>query len=248
MSVTSTQNDTTVDVRREISSDCTCGTECKRVQHGQCGKGAPPTPRVSTDVTNDSQSQMVSCDPLSAPDSRCVIPSILFTHIRHLFETAYGLILKRDLCSSKKNSYLPLHGFPRSGNKCENAVYINAPPSMMNGLIKLCKVEKIVALFVVPAWPGHLWYDFLKENATHRFILPLGQAVFPGKVGAVHAFIWDSRYDSRATDLITIHTPSIEKCMKNIYSPHQILSLQSADFLSKRPRPHFSTISCRLHM
>ncbi len=61
-------------------------------------------------------------------DTRCVITSHLFTHLKYMFETAYGLTLKRDLCGTSKNTLLSVYGFPRVNQKLENAIFINSPP------------------------------------------------------------------------------------------------------------------------
>ncbi len=115
------------------------------------------------------------------------------------------------------------------------------PPSWPDGILKWLRAAKVVSLIIVPAWPNHLWHNYLMLHATHRFMCSVG-AHYPGHtLGArIQAFIIDTRFDSRATDMVTINTPDIERLRNIIYSPHQTLSIQSAAFLKARPKAHLS--------
>lgn len=201
------------------------------------------TPPVPVGVTSPSPVKKVRETLFSfmENDTRCVINKYLFTHLKYMFETGYGMILKRDLCATSKNALLSVYGFPRLGNKLDNGVYINSPPSWMDNIIKWIKAAKVVSLIVTPIWPNHLWHNYLMMNATHRFICTVG-AAYTGHVWGVgvQAFIIDTRFDSRATDMITISTPDIDILKKIIYTPHQCLSMQSTDFLKARPKAHLS--------
>lgn len=208
---------------------------------GALAIGDPPTP-VSEKGTVSGFNADFKENPLALNDTRCVVSQRLFIHLRYMFETAYGLILKRDLCGLSKNSFLPLYGFPRRGVPMENAVYVNCLPSMIYNIIQWLTTEKVVSLIIVPVWSEHLWYKYLMKNATHRFIVSIDNDVSPnGQLASgMHAFILDTRYLSRATDIITVSVPSIVEMTKVRYCPHQILGMQSAEFLKARPKAHLS--------
>ncbi len=181
-------------------------------------------------------------DPLVLSETRCVISRHLFLRLRYMFETAYGLVLKRDLCGGSRSSLLPLYGFPRHGTRLENAVYVNCPPSMLSAVIRWLRAEKVVCLIIVPFWQEHLWYICLLRDATHKFTVSVDDATFTGSgvTCRVHAFIMDTRYVSRATDMVTVNIPSVLETESTIYTPHQVLGMQSAAFLKARPRAHLS--------
>ncbi len=99
-----------------------------RVWMAKYTEGHPPAPSGCTSSPQVTASGS-TCS-FMENDSRCVISLYLFTHLKYLFETAYGLILKRDLCGTSKNSLLPTYGFPRASQRLDNALYVtgNAPP------------------------------------------------------------------------------------------------------------------------
>ena len=93
-------------------------------------------------------------------------------------------------------------------------------PQQLSEVFSPVARSSIIALFIVPDWSTHDWHKNLTAKSSHRFILPVG-AVNPGwsDTGTTSAYILDTRYPTRASDLVTSHVPDIEKLTSKTWPP-----------------------------
>ncbi len=139
------------------------------------------------------------------------------------FEEIFGLSLDCDVFGNEKDSLLPLFG--RSNVNNDQNLLCFGNPELLSEVITFVKLQKAIAVFVVPDWSTHDWHRQLAENATHRFVLPVGSVRddwFP--TGSSSAFVWDARYDNRVTALISLKIPPVDVLSCKSWPPRQILS------------------------
>lgn len=151
------------------------------------------------------------------------------------FEEIYGLSVDCDVFGDNDYSLLPLYG--RCDVTAETTHFIFTDPAWLSDICLFLKKVKTIAIFVVPDWITHDWHRHLMEVATHRFILPLGSVSvewFAG--GSSSCFIWDTRYETRASSLISTKLPSIDILSCKLWPPRQKLS--TCDFSLPTMKTH----------
>ncbi len=148
--------------------------------------------------------------------------SVLRCLISH-FEEIYGLSVDCDVFGDDNYSLLPLYG--RSDVVGDTTLLIFTDPTLLSEIVIFLKKVKTIALLITPDWVSHDWHRHLMENATHRFILPIGSVSlewFEG--GSSSCFFWDSRYEARASPLTSTKIPSVDILACKVWPPRQRLS------------------------
>src|SRR5262249_44330935 len=147
-----------------------------------------------------------------------------------LFSEAYGLTIRRAI--GFKSPGLA-QGFPNHDDGTKAIIWAG-PAELLNTLLIWLRQVHIIALLIVPTWNDHIWFKSCEEIATHRFLFPVVTPQWQGSFG-VTAFILDTRYESRSSDLIKISLLSHEQFATKQCSPKQCLALQPCTFLLRRP-------------
>ncbi len=142
---------------------------------------------------------------------------ILFRYLQSHFEEIFGASLICDPFANSENTSLVSCASRLVVNNCYLVVW---DPQELSEVFSLVARSSIIALFVVPDWPTHDWHKSLTARSSHRFILPVG-AVNPcwSDTCSTSAYILDSRYASRASDLVTTHVPEMEKLTLKAWPP-----------------------------
>ncbi len=108
----------------------------------------------------------------------------------------------------------------------DECYFILWEPQQLDEVFSIITRSSIVVLIIVPDWSNHTWHKTLMAKATHRFVLPIG-AVTPAwsDQSSTSAFILDTRYSNRASDLITVRVPEIDKLSLKSWPPRQRLNI-----------------------
>lgn len=149
--------------------------------------------------------------------NRYMLHPILRRYLQSHFEEIFGASLTCDLFSNSDTS---------SSCCClsrlikGNCYLILADPQDFSEVFLLLVRSSIIALLIVPDWFTHSWHKTLVAKASHRFVLPVG-AVQPewSDTKSTSAYLWDTRYSSRAADLVTLRVPEIDKLALRSFPP-----------------------------
>lgn len=146
----------------------------------------------------------------------------LFRFLQSHFEEIFGASLKCDPFANTESSDLSLCVSRIIKNECYLIIW---DPQRLAEVLPLIISSSIVVLIIVPDWSTHTWHKTLMTKASHRFVLPVG-SVTPcwDDKSTSSAFILDTRYDSRASDLVTLRVPELEKLSLKSWPPRQQLS------------------------
>ncbi len=142
---------------------------------------------------------------------------ILFRYLQSHFEEIFGDSLSCEPFANSENTCLVSCAARLIKENCYLVIW---DPQELSEVILLVTRSSIIALFVVPDWSTHDWHKTLIAKASHRFILPV-DAVTPSwnDTCTSSAYIWDTRYSTRASDLVTLHVPEIEKLASKTWPP-----------------------------
>ncbi len=190
-------------------------------------------PAPADDLKHGSQplSLPIKCSPLvlqsqditKESTNRYSLHPILFRYLRFHFEEIFGASLDCELLVNAEKANILSCVSSLINNGC---YLILRDPYKLSEVFSLVAHAAIVTVFVVPDWFTHTWHKTLMAKASHRFVLPVGAVSPPWTdTGTSSAFLWDTRYPSRASDLVTLHVPEIDKLSSKTWPPRQRLSI-----------------------
>ena len=181
-----------------------------------------------------------------APTTRLKLRERVFQELRIAFEESYGRFLQIDLFARERDSFLSRCGAAAVGVATVEAECVLAVPpiEVLSIAVDCLKQLAVIALLIVPKWENHVWYSRLRERASHYFVLPIGEKLWQEcsdrewRIPHI-AFIVDFRFEKREGEIYQI---SID-CEREIPppTPREVLEMQPADFLRKRPENHLNT-------
>ena len=191
--------------------------------NGRLVASIPQVPK-SQDVWMEMKMRMM-CLCLKIKTPRSLLSTAVFRELRAAFEECYGRFLQIDLFARERETHLSICGFSSlvTAPPKVQCVLMLPPLEVISEAVLCLRQLRVLAIVVVPRWETHTWYTQLLERATHKFSLPVGNALWKcccdRSLDLPHtAFFVDARYEKRECELQEILLKIDEKKGRN-FSP-----------------------------